>query len=99
MTAPLSAGLHPFSQLFKSFPLSHKKIFALRRLSGRDDWIRTSGPFVPNEVRYRAALHPENFMPVKLSRKQGLPKKYERQPKALTLRFYSCYNCSENNFE
>jgi hypothetical protein len=27
----------------------------------RDDWIRTSGPFVPNEVRYRAALHPENF--------------------------------------
>ena len=27
---------------------------------GRDDWIRTSDPFVPNEVRYRAALHPEN---------------------------------------
>ena len=26
---------------------------------GRDDWIRTSDPFVPNEVRYRAALHPE----------------------------------------
>jgi hypothetical protein len=25
----------------------------------RDDWIRTSDPFVPNEVRYRAALHPE----------------------------------------
>ncbi len=24
----------------------------------RDDWIRTSGPFVPNEVRYQAALHP-----------------------------------------
>ncbi len=27
-------------------------------LAGRDDWIRTSDPFVPNEVRYRAALHP-----------------------------------------
>ena len=27
----------------------------------RDDWIRTSGPFVPNEVRYRAALHPEKL--------------------------------------
>ena len=25
----------------------------------RDDWIRTSGPHVPNVVRYRAALHPE----------------------------------------
>ena len=25
----------------------------------RDDWIRTSGPVVPNDVRYRAALHPE----------------------------------------
>jgi hypothetical protein len=28
-------------------------------LPGRDDWIRTSGPYVPNVVRYRAALHPE----------------------------------------
>jgi hypothetical protein len=26
---------------------------------GRDDWIRTSDLFVPNEARYRAALHPE----------------------------------------
>ncbi len=25
----------------------------------RDDRIRTCDPFVPNEVRYRAALHPE----------------------------------------
>ena len=24
----------------------------------RDDRIRTCGPFVPNEVRYQAALHP-----------------------------------------
>ena len=24
----------------------------------RDDWIRTSGPFVPNEVRYQTAPHP-----------------------------------------
>ena len=27
--------------------------------SCRGDWIRTSGLFVPNEARYRAALHPE----------------------------------------
>ena len=27
-------------------------------INNRDDWIRTSGPFVPNEVRYQAALHP-----------------------------------------
>jgi hypothetical protein len=25
----------------------------------RDDWIRTSDLFVPNEARYLAALHPE----------------------------------------
>ena len=25
----------------------------------RDDRIRTCGPFVPNEVRYQAALHPD----------------------------------------
>ncbi len=28
----------------------------------RDDWIRTSGPFVPNEVRYQAAPHPATKM-------------------------------------
>ena len=27
-------------------------------LKNRDERIRTSGPFVPNEVRYQAALHP-----------------------------------------
>jgi hypothetical protein len=27
-------------------------------MTNRDDWIRTSGPFVPNEVRYQAAPHP-----------------------------------------
>ena len=29
----------------------------------RDDWIRTSDPFVPNEVRYQAALHPDTAIP------------------------------------
>ncbi len=27
----------------------------------RDDRIRTCGPFVPNEVRYQAALHPASL--------------------------------------
>ena len=27
----------------------------------RDDRIRTCGPFVPNEVRYQAALHPDGL--------------------------------------
>ena len=27
----------------------------------RDDWIRTSDPVVPNDVRYQAALHPAHF--------------------------------------
>ncbi len=30
----------------------------------RDDWIRTSGPFVPNEVRYQAAPHPATKMAI-----------------------------------
>ena len=29
---------------------------------GRDDKIRTCGLFVPNEARYRAALHPETVL-------------------------------------
>ncbi len=33
-------------------------------LQNRDDWIRTSGPFVPNEVRYQAALHPGMISPL-----------------------------------
>jgi hypothetical protein len=40
----------------------------------RDDWIRTSDPFVPNEVRFRAALHPEN---IKLSKLHFVNKKSE----------------------
>ena len=36
----------------------HKKALLNRALS-RADWIRTSDPYVPNVVRYRAALHPE----------------------------------------
>lgn len=37
----------------------HKKISVNAEIFAfRDDWTRTSGPFVPNEVRYRAALHP-----------------------------------------
>ena len=30
-------------------------------LNGRDDTIRTCDPFVPSEVRYQAALHPDNI--------------------------------------
>jgi hypothetical protein len=32
---------------------------ALQLIRRRDDRIRTCGPYVPNVVRYRAALHPE----------------------------------------
>lgn len=28
-------------------------------LNGRDDWIRTSDPLTPSQVRYRAALRPD----------------------------------------
>ena len=41
-------------------------------IARRDDWIRTSDPFVPNEVRYRAALHPENNIKIRIIPKSGL---------------------------
>ncbi len=31
--------------------------------TSRDDWIRTSGLVVPNDARYRAALHPALCLP------------------------------------
>lgn len=27
--------------------------------NGRDDWIRTSGPLLPKQMRYQTALRPE----------------------------------------
>ncbi len=41
----------------------------------RADWIRTSDPVVPNDVRYRAALLPEMiFRMIKLSGNQHMNK-------------------------
>jgi hypothetical protein len=52
------------------------KIPAFSALSGfggrsRADWIRTSDPYVPNVVRYRAALLPEKTFPNLHSKKQA----------------------------
>ena len=38
--------------------MSSEFIERLTNYINRDDRIRTCGPFVPNEVRYQAALHP-----------------------------------------
>ena len=35
------------------------RVYASYPFPGRADWIRTSDPYVPNVVRYRAALLPE----------------------------------------
>ncbi len=43
-------------------PVNHKNLQALicfDLIFSRADWIRTSDPYVPNVVRYRAALLPE----------------------------------------
>lgn len=48
----------------------------------RDDWIRTSGPFVPNEVRYQAALHPaknSKYFPYNIT--NVLKKRVDRETK------------------
>lgn len=46
-----------FSALYKTEKAPHE-VKPLISLS-RADWIRTSDPYVPNVVRYRAALLPE----------------------------------------
>src|SRR5688500_18830346 len=37
----------------------HQGLRTLQRNFGRDDWIRTSDPLTPSQVRYQAAPHPE----------------------------------------
>lgn len=44
----------------------------LKMLNGRDDWIRTSDPLTPSQVRYRAALRPDP-LPKKPDLHTGLP--------------------------
>ena len=55
---------------FKKMETAYKKIETVRAPSlhwhCRDDKIRTCGLFVPNEARYRAALHPEPLCAAKL---------------------------------
>ena len=34
-------------------------IYLTRKIAGRDDWIRTSDPLTPSQVRYQAAPRPE----------------------------------------
>jgi hypothetical protein len=56
--------LRPIPLIARIFPvntatsLQNETPPRMRWRVGRDDWIRTSDLFVPNEARYRAALHP-----------------------------------------
>ena len=38
---------------------SGRNLLMLKEKIGRDDWIRTSDPLTPSQVRYQAALHPD----------------------------------------
>ncbi len=51
-TACRAIGLH------KSLQSNHLCVAACCKF-GRDDWIRTSDPLTPSQVRYQAALRPE----------------------------------------
>ena len=51
-----------FSRLFRynhNIPIKKSHITMTLFLNGRDDTIRTCDPFVPSEVRYQTALHPD----------------------------------------
>ena len=47
----------PHPQSPQPVPLSRSHLSKHRNKNGRSERIRTSGPLVPNEVRYQAALH------------------------------------------
>ena len=51
-------GVEPASSAWKAevLPLNHT------REGGRGDWIRTSGPLLPKQMRYQAALHPDGLV-------------------------------------
>ena len=40
-----------------------KRVLKVCRESGRGDWIRTSDPLRPRQVRYQAALRPDPSRP------------------------------------
>ena len=44
----------------KQAPLVEEPAYLLSKI-GRDDWIRTSDPLTPSQVRYQAAPHPETY--------------------------------------
>ena len=44
----------------KQAPLGDEPAYLLSK-NGRDDWIRTSDPLTPSQVRYQAAPHPETY--------------------------------------
>lgn len=67
--------------------------------TGRDDWIRTSDPVVPNDVRYRAALHPEEGCKYKIHPKKENEYFVERayvffkKPSVIPKRFFRMEAC------
>src|SRR5262245_59873295 len=52
-------GRQPGSDHRRQMPASREDIG--KREDGRGDWIRTSDPLNPIQVRYRAALRPDRF--------------------------------------
>ena len=53
-------GTHGVPSTHKQAPLVEEHAYLLSK-NGRDDWIRTSDPLTPSQVRYQAALHPETL--------------------------------------
>src|SRR5690606_21437632 len=58
----------------------------------RGDWIRTSDPLVPNQVRYRTALRPELLIKSRKNRTRRIPilrrLKYNRWDRSFNPRFH-----------
>ena len=42
-----------------TIPMERKISGDIKEINGRGDWIRTSDPLTPSQVRYRAALRPD----------------------------------------
>ena len=82
-------GISAVAAAFKNKKNAVKAIFCFY---GRDDWIRTSDPLHPMQMRYQTALHPDNKKVYKAFREemQVLFFKNEKQI------FYKLWKCKKS---
>ena len=57
--SPAGYLLEPIIIMYFTYKKTGQIKYLTRKNAGRDDWIRTSDPLTPSQVRYQAAPRPE----------------------------------------